>query len=43
MVREEYEWEIEVIGFNKDNEVPERFCRNGEECGALLCRLEKYY
>ena len=30
---EEYEWEIEVIGFNKDNEEPERFCRNGEEIG----------
>ena len=24
---EEYEWEIEVIGFNKDNEETERFCR----------------
>ena len=30
---EEYEWEIEVIGFNKDNEEIERFCRNGEEIG----------
>ena len=30
---EEYEWEIEVIGFNKDNEETERFCRNGEEVG----------
>ena len=30
---EEYEWEIEVIGFNKDNEQTERFCRNGEEIG----------
>ena len=30
---EEYEWEIEVIGFNKDNEETERFCRNGEEIG----------
>lgn len=29
----EYEWEIEVIGFNKDNEKTERFCRNGEEIG----------
>ena len=30
---EEYEWEIEVIGFNKDNEETESFCRNGEEIG----------
>ena len=30
---EEYEWEIEVIGFNKDNNETERFCRNGEEIG----------
>ena len=30
---EEYEWEIEVIGFNKDNQETERFCRNGEEVG----------
>lgn len=30
---EEFEWEIEVIGFNKDNEETERFCRNGEEIG----------
>lgn len=30
---EEYVWEIEVIGFNKDNEETERFCRNGEEIG----------
>ncbi len=30
---EEYEWEIEVIGFNKDNEETEGFCRNGEEIG----------
>ena len=30
---EEYEWEIEVIGFNKDNGTTERFCRNGEEIG----------
>ncbi len=30
---EEYVWEIEVIGFNKDNEKTERFCRNGEEVG----------
>lgn len=30
---EEYEWEIEVIGFNKDNEETEMFCRNGEEIG----------
>lgn len=30
---EEYEWEIEVIGFNKDNDKTERFCRNGEEIG----------
>ncbi len=28
---EEYEWEIEVIGFNKDNDETERFCRNGEQ------------
>jgi len=30
---EEYEWEIEVIGFNKDNAETERFCRNGEQIG----------
>lgn len=30
---EEYEWEIEVIGFNKDNDETERFCRNGEQIG----------
>lgn len=30
---EEYEWEIEVIGFNKDSEETERFCRNGEQIG----------
>ena len=31
---EEYEWEIEVIGFNKENNETERFCRNGEEEGT---------
>ena len=30
---EEYEWEIEVIGFNKDNDETVRFCRNGEQIG----------
>ena len=30
---EEYEWEIEVIGFNKDNDETKGFCRNGEEIG----------
>lgn len=28
---EEYEWEIEVIGFNKDDKETEWYCRNGEE------------
>ena len=29
---EEYEWEIEVIGFLRDDQT-ERYCRNGEEVG----------
>ena len=29
---EEYEWEIEVIGFLRGNRT-ERYCRNGEEIG----------
>ena len=32
---EEYEWEIEVIGFNKEDKETERFCRNGEEIGDM--------
>lgn len=28
---EEFEWEIEVIGFNKEGKETERFCRNGEQ------------
>ncbi len=32
---EEFEWKIEVIGFNKDNNETERFCRNGEEVGDV--------
>ena len=30
---EEYEWEIEVIGFRKEDHETEGFCRNGEEIG----------
>lgn len=31
---EEYEWEIEVIGFRKEGDTEtERYCRNGEEIG----------
>lgn len=29
---EEYEWDIEVIGYLRGNK-PERYCRNGEEIG----------
>ena len=29
---EEYEWEIEVVGFLRGNKT-ERYCRNGEEIG----------
>ena len=32
---DEYEWEIEVTGFNKDNEETERFCRNGKQIGDI--------
>lgn len=31
---EEYEWEIEVIGFLRGNKT-ERYCRNGEEIGDI--------
>ena len=30
---EEYEWEIEVVGFNGGRKDTVRFCRNGEEIG----------
>ena len=46
---EEYEWEIEVIGFLRSDHT-ERYCRNGEEIGdkytctyVQLIRMDKAF